>query len=246
MLYFFALASGLLLAFSQPPARRFAWQLVAFVPLLWALNQSTSLPLSAALGAMFGLAYALPTLWRLRLPAVVSAILIVSQTLTWIGFGLLSFRFQTLPPLWGALASGAGATFLVWLETQLVPLWGSAQSFARGWAQAPRVIGFVAFTGALGAVWVLITLQALAVALMRAPDSTPIAATLAALILAIGAVNESLWRAPLPRKMRVASLGWAGAYFDDIDLQTLAVHVENAAQAGRADFGGARSGVSGF
>ena len=257
-IYFFALISGVTLAFSQPPSRCHWLQLVAFVPLLWALGQSHSIWQSIALGAIFGASYAAITLWMLKLPLLVSGVLVGSQTLTWVVFGAFCFRIQTLPPVWCALAIGAGATFLVWLETQLVPLWGSAQSFARGWSHAPRLVQWVCFTGAIGVVFVLVTLQALAVAALRAmvnPPSLPtnavlftpeqllsmefamtqlpeIIATLICFLLGLCTIGEWLWRQTSGKTMRVATIGWALAQFDDISLAQLEPHLQAATADG--------------
>lgn len=232
MLYFLVLLSGILLAFSQPPSRRYWLQLIAFAPLLWALSQSQSLFVSIGLGALFGASYAAITLWMLKLPRLVSGALVFSQTLTWIVFGAFCWRIQALPPVWNALALGAGATFLVWLETQLVPLWGSAQSFARGWSHASRFVQWVCFTGAIGVVFVLVSLQALAVAAWQPTQSTAALATFISLLLGLCAISEWLWRRPLAQTMRVATIGWAGAQFDDISLDKIAPHLEAATGAG--------------
>ena len=229
MLYFLALISGVTLAFSQPPSRRHWLQLVAFVPLLWALNQSQSLWINIALGALFGASYAAITLWMLKLPTLVSGALVVSQTLTWLIFGAFCWHIQALPPIWNALATGAGATFLVWLETQIVPLWGSAQSFARGWSHAPRLVQWVCFTGAIGVVFVLVSLQALAVA---ASGSTAALTTFIGLPLGLCAISEWLWQLSLSQTMRVAAIGWAGAQFDDISLEKIAPDLQAATANG--------------
>ena len=229
MLYFFALLSGIMLAISQPPSRRHWLQLVAFLPLLWALGQSQSLGASALLGALFGSSYASLTLWALKLPPIVSAVLAVSQTLTWVLFGAFCFRIHHLPPGWSALSVGAGATFLVWLETQILPLWGSAQSFARGWSHAPRAVQWVCLTGAIGVVFALLTLQALTVAALQTPS---LWLALIALTSALGIVSEWLWRRPFASTMRVATIGWAGAQFDDVSLAKLEPRIEALAREG--------------
>ena len=229
MSYFFALLSGILLAFSQPPSRRHWLQLVAFLPILWALDQSQSLVTSLALGAIFGASYAAITLWMLKLPKLVSGALIFSQTLTWLIFGALHFRFQNLPPVWGALSIGAGATFLVWLETQLIPLWGSAQSFARGWSHAPRLVQWVCFTGAIGVVFVLVTLQSLLIQTIETPS---VAIILVIFPIGLCAISELLWRQTSGETMRVATIGWAGAQFDDISLDKMEPHIQAATARG--------------
>ena len=226
---FLSILSGLTLAVSQPPSRRHWLQLVAFLPLLWSLDQSQSLAASALLGALFGASYAVTTLLALKLPSLVSAVLVVSQTLTWIIFGAFCYRIQNLPPLWSALATGAGATFLVWLETQLLPLWGSAQSFVRGWSHAPRMVQWVCFTGAIGVVFVLVALQGLAIGALKTPM---LWLTLIILLLTLGIVSEWLWRRPFSQSMRVATMGWASAQFDDIALAKIEPQIEALARDG--------------
>ena len=232
MLYLLALVSGTLLAFSQPPSRRYWLQLVAFTPLLWALNQSQSLALSVVLGAVFGATYAAITLWILKLPKLVSAILIISQAATWLLFGALSFRLQNSPPIWNAFALGAGATFLVWLETQLVPFWGSAQTFVRGWSHAPRFVQWVCFSGAVSVVFVLISLQSLASSALLAPNSLSIWMTLICFLLGLCAISEWLWSQQSKQTIRVATIGWAGAQFDVISLAKLEPHIQAATADG--------------
>ena len=232
MLYLLALISGALLAWSQPPSRRHWLQLVAFLPLLWALSQSQSLFVSSALGALFGATYAAITLWILKLPNLVSAILIASQTLTWLLLGALSLQLRHLPPVWNAFALGAGATFLVWLETQLVPLWGSAQTFVRGWSHAPRVVQWTCFTGAVSVVFVLVSLQSLAISALLSPNPLPIWTILICFVLGLRAINELLWRRISGQTLRVATIGWAGAQFDDISLAKLEPHIAAATANG--------------
>ena len=229
MSFSLALLSGVMLALSQPPSRRHWLQLVAFVPLLWALNQSQSLIINIALGAIFGASYAAITLWMLKLPKLVSGALIFSQTLTWLLFGAFCWRIQLLALHWNALATGAGATFLVWLETQLVPLWGSAQSFARGWSHAPRLVQWVCFTGAIGVVFVLLTVQTLFIQTVQTPSTGII---LGFFVLALCAINELLWRQSSGQTRHVATIGWAGAQFDDISLDKLEPHLQAATSRG--------------
>ena len=229
MSYFLALLSGVTLALSQPPSRGHWLQLVAFLPLLWALGQSQSFAANVLLGALFGATYALLTLWRLKLPTIVSAVLAFSQTLTWVLFVAFCTRVHSLSPVWNAFAIGAGATFLVWLETQILPLWGSAQSFARGWSGAPRAVQWVCFSGASGVVFVLLTLQALAVAALQSPRLWLV---LILLVIPLGIVSEWLWRRPFAATMRVATIGWAGAQFDDVSLDKLEPHIARLAGEG--------------
>ena len=229
MPYLLALLCGIALALSQPPSRRHWLQLVAFAPLLWALEQTLSLGASAVLGAIFGASYALVTLLSLKLPPIISTVLAVSQTLTWVLFAAFCFAIQDLPPLPNALAIGAGATFLVWLETQILPLWGSAQSFARGWSHQPRLVQWVCFTGAPGVVWVLLTLQALAVAALQTPS---LWFTLALTIITLGIVSEWLWRRRFGATMRVATIGWANIGADDVSLDKLEPHIARLAGEG--------------
>ena len=229
---------GVLLALSQPPSRLYWVQLLAFAPFLWALHSAISPGGAALRGAVFGLSYAVPLLLRLRLPLVVAAILTFSQTLTWIVFALFAAALSGLPPLGLALALGATATFLVWLETAIVPLWGSAQNFARAWSGAPRAVQFVCCTGIAGAVWAIVTLQALLVGACRAPASAPVLVGAALGIIAVlGALNERLWRQKGPRTLKVATLGWGGlgaaSEFDVTDLsRDYARQVESAARQG--------------
>ncbi len=191
------------------------------------------------LGAIFGASYAAITLWMLRLPVLVSGILIVSQSLTWLVFGAFCWRIQLLSPVWNALATGAGATFLVWLETQIVPLWGSAQSFARGWSHAPRAVQWVCYTGAIGVVFVLLSLQALGVAALQAITSQSTAnsplislSALSCLILGLWASSEWLWRQTLGSTLRVATIGWALSQFDEFSLDKLEPHLAAATRDG--------------
>ena len=234
VLLFLCVLGGALLLLSQPPGRFYALQMAAFVPFLWALGTTPSPQIAALCGAAFGLSYAIPILIIARLPAIVGAILLLSQTLTWIVFGLLAARFAALSPLWGALAMGAAATFLVWGETALLPLWGSAQNFARAWSAAPRAVGFASTTGITGAVWALVTLQALVVNALKSPQNAPMLLGVAAAIVAVLTLtNEVLWRQNSGKTLVVATLGWADNAFDVTNLNgDYARQVEIAAQTG--------------
>ena len=227
---------GLALAFSQPPSRRYWLQLLAFAPFLWALNTTTSPLMVAILGAVFGLSYAIPLLFALRLPWPITLILLGSQSLTWIVFAVFALALSGLSPLPQALGLGAAATFLVWLEATILPLWGSAQCFAHTWSQAPRAAQFCCITGIAGAVWALVTLQALIVHALFAPASAPLLLGAAVVVVAVLAgVNQLLWRQNTGPKLKVATLGWAGAEagFDVGDVNgDYARAVESAARQG--------------
>ena len=202
--------SGCLLFLSDHPVHAWPLQLVAFVPWLAALARLRPSWLAAVgSGFMLGAAYAVPLLFFLGFPVALGAALGAYLILLWMVLGVLMARVLAWSPLSAALGAGAAAVLVEWVEITLVPIWGTAQCFARVWSAAPWAVQFVSLTGILGVVFVVVTLQAILVGLGLHPGRRRALLTLAAaIVLTVGAVDLWLWSAVPTRHIGVAALGW--------------------------------------
>lgn len=209
-----ALLGGVLLWLSQPPRHWPTLQLFALTALLLALG---SHPLtwseSALIGFVFALGYLVPQLFELKLAPAITAILAVSQSFIWVLFALGCNVLVASTPIHFVLGIACLGTVLMWLEWSLLPLWGTAQNFARGWTSAPRLVQFVAFTGVAGLDWVLFFFAATLSLLILAPQQWQTLLSLSLpLALALALINFLGWnRLKQAPKLRVAAFGWAGS-----------------------------------
>ncbi|GAI75492.1 unnamed protein product, partial [marine sediment metagenome] len=109
----------------------------------------------------------------------------------------------------GALAVGALLTVLDWVNFTAVPIWGTAQSFARPWSQHPGLILFVSFTGITGILFMLGTAQALVVNIIVRPKQRLRLLTAG---VAVGLIfltaNVIVRTRPATARLKVAAVGW--------------------------------------
>lgn len=158
---------------------------------------------------------------KLRLPVPISALLACSQTLVWTLFALGAWKLWRAPFPLNCLLIASWGTLLFWLEWSVLPLWGTAQNVA-----CPQPVNhpFIAFFGAAGGTWSLITLATLFSVLVfrmnvalyggaRLPFLVAIAALFGSLAF-IAALEALFLRPKNPTTLRVATFGWAGTTFD--------------------------------
>ncbi len=201
---------GVALFVSQPPRRANWLQFPSLFALLWAIQSAASNFEAAFCGLAFALAYIGPQLLELRLHPAISAVLALSQSALWTVFAWGAADFGRLHSLQGALLTACLGAFLTYLEWSLLPLWGTAQNFSRGWSRAPHLVQFVALTGVSGAVWCLFWIESLAVNLSVTPGEWRSTLGALALTLAVlGALNCWFWqRENAAPTVRVAAFGW--------------------------------------
>ncbi len=205
-----ALAGGVALFWSQPPRRGNWQQFAALGALFWAVNHAPTAWWAAGCGLIFALSYVALQLWELRLHPAINAILALSQSAVWTGFALGTFVFESYDAVPRAFLTASLGTFLVWLEWSVLPLWGTAQNFARGWSREPRLVQFVALSGVSGAVWCLILLTALATQIVSNPQDFPqLGAVLLIVVTLVAALDIFLWDGARDAPtLRVAAFGW--------------------------------------
>ena len=221
-----AAGSGSLLFLSDYPAHRWALQLVALIPWLWALSMphraktqpATGLDqyrwaLDAALiGLVLGLFYTGPLLAVTAFPWPMALGLGVYITGIWVALSVAAAYTLRWPRVLGALGVGAAAVVAEWLSAHAVPVWGTAQSFVRVWSAAPWAIQFVDITGTPGIVFVLVTSQALVVRLaLGIHQRSRHAIALVALLGSVAAYDVVRWFERPTGSIRVAATGWVDA-----------------------------------
>ncbi len=205
-----AAASGTLLFLSDYPVHAVALQLVAFLPVLWALGPLEPGPAAAAaLGIVLGFCYSVPLLAALEFPLGFAAPLAAYQMVLWAAFAFGARAALRRPGPFGPLAAAAIAVLLQWVDFTLVPVWGTAQSFVRVWTAVPWAAQLAALTGLLGIAFVVVAAQALLVALADRRGSRPAIATALGLVVAATLTADGLlWRRSSSGSVRVAALGW--------------------------------------
>jgi apolipoprotein N-acyltransferase len=203
-------ASGALLALSDHPLH-LAWlQAVAFVPwLAYLARPCRGLGFAALSGAILGAAYLVPILWQLEFGWLAGAAFFGYGLALWALLSALLFWTRNVHPLLWALSCGGAAVLVEWLNRALVPVWGTAQHFVRVWSALPGAVQFVALTGMLGVVFVLLSTQALAVnLLLRRGRPALQAAALGILLAAVASYDLAAWTSPAAGRIRVAVMGW--------------------------------------
>ena len=203
-----ALATGLLLFVSDHPLRAWWLQFVAFVPwwLALAAHHRAGRHLWP-LGALLACGNALPLLFVLgTAPPIVVAV--AAAVLQWMLIAMVAGRLFVRSPVLGALGAAGAVTVLEIITWHAVPLFGTAQCFARPLGYAPAVIGFIAWTGVAGLVFVSTAVQALLANALLAQRRAPPLLVAAGLVIAAAAVDVVRWNRPLGESLRVAAYGW--------------------------------------
>lgn len=124
-------SSGLLLFLSDYPAHVWPLQIVAFIPVLYALTRWCPGHGSALLaGVSLGVFYTVPLLVVLSFPLLMGAPLGLYLTLIWVLFAVGARWLLRWPAVPAALATGALAVLVEWVDFTVVPIWGTAQCFS--------------------------------------------------------------------------------------------------------------------
>jgi len=204
--------SGLLLFLSDQPFDAWWLQLVALVPWLVGLSWlRPGLALGALSGFVLGACYTAGLLLALDFPLLLGGALGLYLSILWLLMGLVLSRVLRWSPLWAAAGAGAVAVLVEWLDVSLIPIWGSAQCFARVWSACPFAVQFVSATGMLGLVFFLAALQAL-VARLLIRFELRCALAAAGLVAAAAAADVALWVGPPSAAIGVAAVGWTSGH----------------------------------
>ncbi|HEX5054210.1 MAG TPA: nitrilase-related carbon-nitrogen hydrolase [Planctomycetota bacterium] len=205
-----AIVGGLLLFASDHPLHVWPLQFVAFVPLVLALSSRRHGVVGrCTIGLAFALAYLLPLLAAAgtSLPILVAA---AAALLEWTLLPLLLGRLLARGPVLGAFAAAAAVTAVEVAIWHLVPMFGSAQCFARVLSAGPALVAFAAYTGVAGVVFVQWSTQALVAAWLRDRRQPRALAALGIVVALVAALDVVRWQRSLGAPLRVAAVGWAG------------------------------------
>ena len=212
LLWGLSAASGFLLFLSDHPMNWWLLQIVALVP--WLVGMAAfGRSVGRALGAGFflGLFYTAPMLIALEFPILLGAPLGIYLTLLWMSISVGLRWILRWPPVWAALGTSAMVVAVEWVDVSLVPVFGTAQCFARVWSAWPSAIQLTALTGMLGLVFLVVFPQALLARLLAGDPKRSLAragiAGAVFLVLLIG-TNLALWFGAPTGELRVAAVGW--------------------------------------
>jgi apolipoprotein N-acyltransferase len=212
---------------------------IAFVPLLFLLYKQAKFSYAIIAAIFTGLALSLPQVITLHLPVWMAAILTTEITILLVLLCVLACWSVKKGTLLGCFAFGAFWCLLDWLNYTTIPIWGMAQSFAKNWTAYPFLIGFIAFTGISGILFVIGSLQALFVRLcMNKQNKTNTLLSLGAMVVLITALDILPFLEKPTGTLRVAAAGWTSQHslggFDDPDQkkeEVNALFIEPASKA---------------
>lgn len=172
-------------------------------------------------GMYMGLGYTLPQIVVLCLPVPMTVILVIYLTAVMMLLVWISSRLLRGSPIWGSFAVGAFLVVLDWVNFTALPFWGAAQSLVRAWSWYPDLILFVSITGITGIIFVIGTLQALAVNCLVHPELRLklIKAGIVMIFVFLVFNAVALFQRPTG-KLKVAAVGWLNSGSIDDDPQT--------------------------
>jgi apolipoprotein N-acyltransferase len=223
--YGLAMFSGGLLFVADYPVHLWLLHFVALVPLFMAMlmmepgRSRRFAPVAApslssfGLGLAFSCCYSIPLLFC----AGTSAPVLVAAML---GFAMW---FCVVPILHRLLWTGdwmgpVGCASVVCLFElflwHAVPVFGTAQCFARVASAAPALIQFAAYSGLIGVVFVLVWMQSTIAIVLLKPRNPSLLVALLLVVGALSAINWQRWNRRLPDGPLVAALSWG----DGVDL----------------------------
>jgi len=209
------LGTGLLLAISNMYHKMGPLQLIAFLPLFFAANQTRKTGIVLAAGIYAGLGFVIPQMVALKLHLVVTLILVgyFIALFAAISLGCWKIFNARLTPLVSCLSIGAFFVVVDWLNFTLLPLWGTSQSLVRGWAEYPALILFISFTGITGIIFLVTAIQASIVNFFLYPHvraKTVLSSFI--IILAASLLNYLVYLEKPTASIRAAAIGW---FFDE-------------------------------
>jgi len=182
---------------------------VAFVPLLLALRRVTGWRQCLYTGLLLGLGFIAPQILLLQLPPIISLILIAYFVALLTLLAVVGRKWVRPTTIAGCFAFGALAATLDWATTTALPMWGTAQSFVRGWSAYPRTMAFTSVTGMSGAMFVLGATQALLVILILDRRRRVVGVvTLVGLLAVVAAVDLVILVQKPVAHLKVAGVGW--------------------------------------
>ena len=196
-------------------------QCVALVPILYfGSDKKLRLRIIMTSGMYMGLTYTIPQIATLRLPVLITLVLLLELTTMMILFAGLSAVLLRKSPVFGSLGVCALFVVLDWTNYTAVPIWGTAQSFVRCWSQYPYLIQSLSIAGISGISFALGSLESLLVSYVINIKIRPkVLKTALAEILILASANVyCVFKRPVS-SMKVAAIGWCDADVADDDIQ---------------------------
>ena len=185
-------------------------QLFAFIPLLVALRQVRRWRECLQTGLLMSLSFVGPQLLWLQLPPAISLILLAYFVVSLTVLVAVSWSVVRPTDIRGCFAFGAMLAVFDWLVVTVLPTWGTAQSFVRCWSWYPTVIALTSVTGMAGVMFVLGTIQALALnALLSRRERIVSLLALAGVVAVVAAVDTTVLSRKPSGSLRVAAIGWS-------------------------------------
>ncbi|OHB85499.1 MAG: hypothetical protein A2Z38_08770 [Planctomycetes bacterium RBG_19FT_COMBO_48_8] len=157
-----------------------------------------------------GLGFVAPQILWLHLPPEISLILVTYFIVSLMVLVTVSWLLVRPTGIMGCFAFGALVAVFDWVVMTAMPMWGTAQSFARCWSWYPRMIAFTCTTGMPGLMFVLGVTQALVVNAFLSRGRRLVSILALAGVLGIVAVVDvtALSYKPVGH-LKVATIGWA-------------------------------------
>ncbi len=185
-------------------------QLFAFVPLLVALRRMRRWRECLHTGLLMGLGFLGPQLLWLQLPRAISLILVAYFVVSLMLLVAVSWSLVRPTGIRGCFAFGALLAVFDWVVVTVLPTWGTAQSFVRCWSWYPTAIAFTCVTGMAGLMFVLGTIQALAVnAVLSRRQRVVSVVTLFGVVAVVVALDAAILSRRPSGNLRVAAIGWS-------------------------------------
>ncbi len=184
-------------------------QLAALVPLMVFVLRDRRIGPAALAGFYMGICYTIPQMLYLRMPAPVTAILLLWLTFLLTLLCIAIAYFLPKHPVLGPIAVGAAWTLLDWANYTAVPIWGMAQSFARSWTAYPFAIQFISITGIGGVLFVVASVQGLVANQIVYPQKRKqIRSAIIILLVILLLINTLIWFQKPVASLRIAAAGW--------------------------------------
>lgn len=191
-------------------------QVLALVPLLVALRRIRRWRECFGTGFLMGLGFIAPQILWLQLPTEISLILVAYFIVLLMALVAVSWALVRPTGIMGCFAFGALVAVFDWVVMTAMPIWGTAQSFARCWSWYPRMIAFTCATGMPGLMFVLGVTQALAVNALLSRGRRLVSVLALAGVLGIVVVIDVTALSYKPAgHLKVATIGWALSQEED-------------------------------
>ncbi len=184
-------------------------QLVAFLPLMIVILRNNGTKANAAVvGLYMSLAYIMPQMYYLRMPVVITVILMVYMVAVVTVLCLITGMLIKRPAISASILIGIAMYSIDYLNCTLLPVWGLAQSLVRSWTAYPLAIGFTSITGICGVIFVIGSMQSLAAHYIFQKNNRKAIILTAMLIVAVCAGADYLTLPAKSDTLKVATIGW--------------------------------------